>query len=551
MPRRRAYSLIELTVASAMAGVLLVAVASAVVLASHALPTRDGAAVRAAEAGRVYERLSTELGYAIAVIEREADAVTLLLAPRPGEADPRRVRWAWGGSAGDALTRQVGDADAVTILTDVAAFELTYESQSVSWTYPGPAVLTPFPVKIASSTPSGLIGSLLPQTWTVTQQRWIGQYVLADLEADVIGWRPTTATVHVAPNLLGLANLEDTLVEVRPANLHRMPQGSALTAGVLKSSQIPTVAAAERSIAFGDEAQLLRGQAVTLVLARPPSGGDAATVTYHPAAGLRDRVFTLSGEGGWNYDDSAELRYELYGIPMMRGPTQTASREYLHRVRVQLDPGGDSLRSLHGGVSLPTRPAVLTGVWELDFTRNPRLVDFNGDGTRDWEVATGEGFRMSQLTGGIWYADQEIRAEPVMTFNELTEIHVRMRHASNDSTLGPAVRIHAHWSGGQTAPLDAYVYGDGVRQRFVLENGPAGQLVDVADLPLLDFVDVRLLIDPAYGTVNVRINGEDRGSYTYQRTGTVGLSPGLTLRGRENHPSAEFAFARVRVGGGP
>ncbi len=544
--RRRGYSLVELTVASAIASLLLLAVASAVVLASHALPARDGPAVRAADASRAYERLTSEIAYAVAVIEQDPQAVTLLLARRNGETDPRRVRWAWAGTGGDPLTRQVNDNDPLIVLEDVADFQLQYDHQLVTWTYEAAPQLGPEQV-IARE-----IGVSEHDTWRIETDRWMGQYILPELDDDVLAWRPTEiAVVLRRSNLLGNAS---TLFQLRSATLHRRPTGAVLTQGVFPGALLDLLSSLSwRNIAFNDDAELLPGQAVVVTAVHPNNtSSHAATIQYNAPSSsspIRGLVWTTDAGSSWGYSNNHELRHYLYGRPLLHGGTQTSSRQHLRRIAIRLAPGGTSLRALHGSAELPTRPPALDAFWELDFTRDPTTVDVNGDGQGDWVVHGGGSFASASLSNGVWHVGQRLDAQPTHRFNRLTQIHLRMRQQQDNPGRAPVMHLNADWTDGLCAPLTARLIRTGSRQRFILDND--GQRIMQVDQLPLGFRDIRLLIDPTHQTVRVIIDGQHRGTVGYQRVSTAGYSQGAYLTALEHHQHSHFSFVRIRVGGAP
>ena len=78
-------------------------------------------------------------------------------------------------------------------------------------------------------------------------------------------------------------------------------------------------------------------------------------------------------------------------------------------------------------------------------------------------------------------------------------------------------------------------------------GGPAVPIVVEAGLPI-EFVDVRLLVDPAADTVYVKVDGNDRGTYRYGRITLV--RPRIIGLYETDDPSGvQFDSVRIRVGG--
>ena len=92
-------------------------------------------------------------------------------------------------------------------------------------------------------------------------------------------------------------------------------------------------------------------------------------------------------------------------------------------------------------------------------------------------------------------------------------------------------------TGGGTQTLMVYCMPD---------SGTRTSLLTLTGLPA-DFVDLRLLIDPARDTVNVRVNGGDCGTFTYVLSPESGASRSATLL--VSGAAAQFDRVRIRVGG--
>jgi len=111
--------------------------------------------------------------------------------------------------------------------------------------------------------------------------------------------------------------------------------------------------------------------------------------------------------------------------------------------------------------------------------------------------------------------------------------------------------MNADWSSGTFAPLYAYLtlQKAGTQTLTVYAQRNAGTpvvLVSVAGLPA-DFVTLRLLIDPALDTVNVRVNGADKGTYQYFTLPATGDPRCASVFASGS--TALFDYVRVRVAG--
>ena len=117
-----------------------------------------------------------------------------------------------------------------------------------------------------------------------------------------------------------------------------------------------------------------------------------------------------------------------------------------------------------------------------------------------------------------------------------------------------STELNADYANGSFAPVwvSLQLQPDGTQTLTLYRKPDDSQNIVLARLTDLDsgFVDVRLLIDPAADTVNLRVNGADFGTYPYST-----YSPGVTQLSRKfvsigpSGSSAEFDAIAIRVGG--
>ena len=90
---------------------------------------------------------------------------------------------------------------------------------------------------------------------------------------------------------------------------------------------------------------------------------------------------------------------------------------------------------------------------------------------------------------------------------------------------------------------------DATQTLTVLTKTGVSTIVPMVSVPGLsaNFADIRLLIDPSQDSLNVKVNGEDRGTYAY--TPFVGLTNERYATVTADGSSAEYDWIRIRVGG--
>jgi prepilin-type N-terminal cleavage/methylation domain-containing protein len=538
-----AFTLIELTLTVAIVGMLMAGLASAVVLAARALPDPNRPSSNVLEQGRALDRIAADLQYAKYITERGAHAVTFTVADRDGNGSPECLRYAWSGSAGAPLTLEYNHGSALTVLENVQQFDLNYVTKSVAESYAG------LPVEgselLVASYPTAVSSS----DFAVDDKDWIGQFIKPSagiLPVDTLTWRLTRVQFRAKSDGAADAVLG---VQIRAADPNKIPTTSVLEEELIAESSLPS-SYTWKEATFDSVAGIKLDQGVCLVLRRASGPGKAAKINYDGNAGA-GRLTTGNSGGSWTYDSNKSMVYYAYGKPSIPGPLQMATRQFVTGVYVTLRAGSDNAAQLDTLVRTLNVPEVLSAVWELDFASNPTTMDMNGDGVGDWVTADASAFNPVSLGGGVWNADRALDTNPGSDFTQLTNIEVSFRDntATGD---GAGVWAHIDRSGNTYGVVYATVAKQtgGTQTLTVCTRADAGSstpLVQVTNLSA-DFVNLRLLVDPALDTVNVHVNGLDTGTFTYPRYSDN------TRRLIELYPAgsdtgARFDSVRVRVGG--
>ncbi len=130
--RRRAYSLVELLVASAVSTLLLAGMASSIYIASQALDIDQGtSAVRSANL-RAIDQVLRDVRHALAFTERTATTMTFAVPDRDGDGANETIRYAWSGIAGDPLTYELNGASGGPLIRRVDNIDFTYLTRTMT-----------------------------------------------------------------------------------------------------------------------------------------------------------------------------------------------------------------------------------------------------------------------------------------------------------------------------------------------------------------------------------------------------------------------------------
>src|SRR4029078_8847400 len=163
---------------------------------------------------------------------------------------------------------------------------------------------------------------------------------------------------------------------------------------------------------------------------------------------------------------------------------------------------------------------------------------------------TGGGtFDTTKLSNGVWTATGAIETRPLADFTTTTTLEVRCRNTTVGGT-GAVCQINADRQGGQYAPILVYLQRQADGTQTLTLNGKTSDSLTKALFTRTrlsgNFVRYKLTILPNNNLVNLQINGEDQGTYTYPTYTPAATSDRyLTLT---THTSAsEFDYVDVRV----
>ena len=192
---------------------------------------------------------------------------------------------------------------------------------------------------------------------------------------------------------------------------------------------------------------------------------------------------------------------------------------------------------------------MLSAWWRADFDANPTTLDLTRDGTLDWKVSGGGTFDGSTLVGGIWHAGGALQTQPVNNFTNVTTVEASCRNTSVGGN-GAVLQIGTDWAGGLHAPLffRLQLQSDNTQTLTLFSKSDDVTNVALFQYPKLSngFVKVRLTILPANNLVNLQINGEDQGTFSYTPYAPSADDRYVTMY--NDTSNAEFDYVEVRVG---
>ena len=537
---RAGLTLIELSVSLAVVSIVLGAIGSTVVLVTHAVPGAGDPATRTIAAGRVGERLTAELSEAIHICQWPANAITFTVADRDADGSPERICYSWSGTPGEPLTRAYNGGAAVTVVQDVHEFQLTYDLKTVSEEYPGPFV------ESAEVYLSGYDPVPADKEFSVDDKHWIGQYCKPTLPPEAITW----AAKRILFTAMGRGGITGTTkVQLRLADGNALPTDTVLQERVMNEWELSSVVYTWREFSFDGASGLSPGDGLCLVL-EWIQDAHSASILYDDEVPATAMVTTDNAGDTWRNEAAKAIVYHAYGTYTTAGAPQTVSRQYVTNVRIAMQVGGEAVSRIDTAARMLNTPEVLSAVWQADFSTDPTVLDFDGNGSSDWTAEDGD-FDTARLSDGVWAAKETIHSNPDNDHVELTTVDVRFRDTTAGGE-GAAISVRVDRAGSVFGQIRARVFQEAGGTQTVLVEALEGvlpsQLVLACTGLTSGFVDLHLLVDPDLDTVSIWVNGQHRATATYPRYSDI-LPPGVQLFPSSNDTGAQFDHVRIRVGG--
>jgi len=540
-PCRRGHSLIEL-VAAMIASAFLLAGLGSVMLIGRQVAYAPSAATERTAAADTVNQIAEELRYATLILQQTPQILEFVVADRNSDGTAEKIRYAWSGTPGDPLYKTVNSTAAVIVLHSVDAFANTLHLKSE---------VTPLTTTVDSaetllaSNASVQIGTDRDITATSHFAQQINPSVFSAIPSNVISWNATKFDFYGSKSGTPSGTL---LVQLRASgDPLDAPTSEVLGQVSIAESALTSASNGWNTAVFPTP---IRGLSMSrnYQLAWVGVGGA-------PAAKLQVNdtfptgVFESTDSGAsWQFMTTRMMFGRLYGTYTTPGSTYDITRNYASHIQLTLQSADQAHGRVEASIPLVNVPEILTSFWRADFSSNPTTTNANGDAAADWAVSSGS-FDATKLINGVWHTAGALETRPLGDFTTTTIVEGRCRNTTVGGN-GAAVRINADRQGGTYAPLLVYVrlQADGT-QTLTL----SGKSSDAATVTLCtrqrlasDFVRFRLILSPQNNVVNLYINDEDQGAFTYP-TYAPSSSSDRFLTLYADTSLAEFDYIDVRV----
>ena len=340
---RLGFTLIELVVGLVISTVLVVALGSAVVITSKAIPDSQSPEKTVLDTTRLLPDITQELRYALRVFDRTSTAVKFTVADRDGDTKQETIRYEWSGTVGDPLTRQYNGGTISNVAENLHEFELLYETEMVTETIEFEVESTE--VVLASYEDPDDVDE-----YAITSSDWLGQYFEPSLPPDATRWRVTR--VLIKAHLDGAANGE-TLIQIRKASVLKRPLPRVLEQKSMWEAFL-SFGYTWKEFSFIDLPWLSPNIGLCLVL-EWANGAISAVIRCDNDGGSG---LVLSNDAGISWSNTTQsMVYFVYGT-YMTPTTETIDHHFLHQVQIGLQIGSDPSSRVDTAVGILNRPEV-------------------------------------------------------------------------------------------------------------------------------------------------------------------------------------------------
>lgn len=348
--RRRAWTLVELLVSVAAATVLVGGMASAVVLASRALPPTAERANASADVALVAGQLAADLTCAVQVSQLTSRRIVFSVPDRTGNGTPETIVYDWSGTAGSALRLSRNGSAYVDLLPNVTDFTLVASTTTVTeQTAP------------TQQSSSALLASCLTGSTTydasIQGSLWTGDVFRPNLPADTIRWKPTSVWLLLAYNGLPLGTAR---VRLYALDWRGLPTATPLAETTINESTL-TASYQWYEYAWSGVPDLAPGTAVAFVVEHVNNSPSCWVGYRYSATGASQgygRIVSTDGGSSWSVMPTYSVIFALYGTIVRETPGGNVDRRFLTAVRFRLATDGAADRTLEATVRLLNTPEI-------------------------------------------------------------------------------------------------------------------------------------------------------------------------------------------------
>lgn len=343
------FTLLETVTATAASSILLLALGSAMLLTSRALPAADSPAVQAVAAAGILEQVAAELQYALSFEQRSNGMVEFTVPDRNNDGLPEVIRYEWSGTAGAALTRRYNGGTASEVLSNVRDFTLSYDIQGISQEVPNSH-------ESAETLLIGYGSVSYYKDYPIKDAELYSEYFRPVLPADATSWKVTRVRFYAK----GVGYLGgETAVQLQTPTTGGLPSGVVLEEERFYEYLL-SLWYLEQEVNYTHVSNLSPQQGLCLVF-RWRSDADACSLLGQDSHVTAPNLMLLKSTDRtttWVVQPGASLLFSVYGTVTTAGTPQIHHTYYVNAVTVRLQASTDDQAAMQTSVRILNRPEV-------------------------------------------------------------------------------------------------------------------------------------------------------------------------------------------------
>lgn len=350
--QRKAFTLMEVVVATAAAAILTAGIGAAVVAASQTMPGRSttGKANDGPEGSRqsaaVVEAMAAELASATGVTSFASKSITFTTADQNADGTAETITYAWSGTPGDPVTRFSSGGSTVTLIPSARDFALSAVTTTAAQTASAALVA-------AAETPFLQATPRIAYDDPLTNARSIGQSFTPALPSGATGWTLTRIVVPLKQQGIVDGQLSIQVYAIDAAGL---PTGFVrATFTVAESTLSATLASLDCT--FLIPITFTPGQGACVLLKHSSGAASACARLARDVPVAAGRALLVSSDGclTWTATPTQSVAIDIYGtVTVTAGAIST--RKVMERIGIRLRPSTASGIVIEGGARLLNRP---------------------------------------------------------------------------------------------------------------------------------------------------------------------------------------------------
>jgi hypothetical protein len=541
-----------------VAGTVLLAGLGSVMLVARQIAYSPAASSSRLAASQVVNQLADEVRAATFFFAHTSRTIEFVVADRDNDGKAERIRYDWSGTPGAPLNKTVNGGTPVAVLASVQNFQLTFFLDTKT------TALTP-----NVDTSEGLLASNTAISGSDTMPIGVnaGQYscaqrlnptVFSSVPAGATCWNVTRVDFQGSRHINASEHLHVQICS--SGDPYDSPTGAVLGEVVIPEANITSSVNWNTATMTSPVRGLSLTRMYDVVWAGTTGEANIPLDLFYDDGHAASSVNVSSDAGAsWQYNtytDSnnavhtpIQVFYRLYGTYTKPGTATNVTRNYATRVSVVLQTGTTTDSRVDASVPLENTPELLTAYWRADFDSDPTALDLTRDGTLDWKMSSGAAFSGATLVGGVWRPNGALQTQPVNNFTNVTTVEARCRNTSVGGN-GAVLQIGSDWAAGLHGPLffRLQLQPDSTQVLTLYGKSDDNTNVSLVQRTHLSngFQRIRLTILPSSNVVNLQINDEDQGTFTYPTYAPTADDRFVTMY--NDTSNAEFDYVEVRVG---